>query len=225
MTEQTPAEVIEQVMACLSFPDDFGMNPESGELEAEEYYHEMLQEYFPDATITYGVSKFVIIVPSLSFVIKIPFNGSYTYDGDFYYFENAGTRKRDDYCYSEWCKYRTALDNGFEKFFAKIEYYDDDADGHPYYYQEKVISAYKYHGETASAASYGKVDELSAEQMICDSDWLARAIDMYGEELVTAFIDYVNNIDPDIGADLHRNNYGYRENGEPVLLDYSGWND
>lgn len=224
MQYQSPSEVIEKIMTLLNIPDDFGMNPDEYEIDEEEYYAEMMQEDFPGAKALHGASKFVIVIPDLPYVIKIPFNGSYQ-DGEFYYFERAHRNAPSDYCYAEWRKYIDAESVGLECFLAKIDYYDADPNGIPYYYQEKVLSARQYNGKEASRASYEKVNSLCADQMICDEDWLARAIDYYGEELVTKFIDYVNYIDTDIGADLHSNNYGYRENGEPVILDYSGWND
>lgn len=226
MNRQSPSEVIEQIMSILSFPEEFGMNPEENQVIDEEYYYEILSSYYPDVRIHYGVSKFVIDIPSLPFVIKIPFNGMIDNStGDFYYFENADPRKPSDYCFSEYLKYKEAKENGFACFFAKTEYYDDDYDGTSYYYQEKVNLSYQNSSIHPSADSYKKANSYSAEIVICDSTWIAAAIDCYGQDLVDAFLDYVNNIDPEISQDLHSLNYGYRSNGEPVLFDFSGWHD
>ena len=50
--------------------------------------------------------------------------------------------------------------------------------------------------------------------------WLAKAIDVYGEDEVNSLLDFIREHSID---DLHYGNIGYRKNGEPVLLDYSGF--
>ena len=229
-----PEEVIEKLMSILSFPDEFGMDPDESSIQDEDYYREVLNEYFPGTEIRYGVSKFVIILPNTDYVIKIPFNGIYEHCGygdnyeetffvNFHYAQSK--YRKNDYCRAELDKYNNAKQLGLEKFFAEIHYYDDDVNGFAYYYQEKVIPSGAYHGKTASQKSYDKAFSYPVEETVCDVDWMARAIECYGEEAVTAFLNYVNKIDPEIGEDLHSMNYGYRPNGEPVLLDYSGWSE
>jgi hypothetical protein len=57
--------------------------------------------------------------------------------------------------------------------------------------------------------------------------WIEAAICHYGKELTEAFIVYLSS-DDDVAEiireDLHSSNFGYRENGEPCILDYSGYN-
>ena len=50
--------------------------------------------------------------------------------------------------------------------------------------------------------------------------WLAAALKKYGKEKVDKFVDFINEFDVN---DLHSANVGFRNNGDPVLIDYSGW--
>ena len=59
------------------------------------------------------------------------------------------------------------------------------------------------------------------------SDWSACFIDFFGEDAFEKFYNYCVYGDDEhemcIDDDLHAGNIGFRADGSPVLLDYSGW--
>ena len=58
-----------------------------------------------------------------------------------------------------------------------------------------------------------------------DTNWIANCIDKYGQSKVERFLNYCENIDPDLLEDVHSGNYGYREDGTPAILDFSNFLD
>ena len=73
---------------------------------------------------------------------------------------------------------------------------------------------------------YDKASEICKERASLwkyfPLNWLAAAIDYYGFELVENFINFCdeNNI-----RDWHSANYGWREDGSPVVIDWGGYLD
>ena len=58
-----------------------------------------------------------------------------------------------------------------------------------------------------------------------NTEWIAICLDKYGKSKVERFLYYCENIDLDILDDIHNGNYGYRTNGTPCIIDYSGYAD
>ena len=52
-----------------------------------------------------------------------------------------------------------------------------------------------------------------------------KAIMYYGVEKYIRFMQLCMDRFPDVLGDLHSENYGYRTDGSPVLIDFSSWND
>ena len=53
-------------------------------------------------------------------------------------------------------------------------------------------------------------------------EWLARAIEYYGEAAVNDLLAF---IELEGINDFHTENIGFREDGSPVILDYSGYRE
>ena len=195
-----------------------------------------------------GCTKAVFISDESDKVLKIPFfyraiynDGSYfdeelddwVNDGDnseyqFYSFKNAGCAGRDnysifldtdnDYCALEAAIYANVEKNtNFAELFAKTELLCEDKNGYPLYLQEKVKT---WSEESPTVDERNTATQLQSIFYI-DRSWLARAIHHYGEEKITSFLKWAQS--SKLVNDLHSGNLGYRENGAPVILDYSGY--
>lgn len=169
---------------------------------------------------SYGASKMVFFIDAET-VVKLPFQGLIDdeYDqenGEFVFREfEAG-----NYCQIEEEIYDAAIDEGLDMFFAGTQFGGFTANGYPFYISERVKQC---GGKTPSQNSLERADQMRMYSMGEFSRfWLAEAIEWYGEELVSRLIDFVN--DQRIN-DLTSGNTGYRADGAPVLLDYSGFRE
>ena len=180
------------------------------------------------ARINFGVSKMVIISPEFNnIVIKIPFNGEFDNNAEWFPFKWAQSSDHSDYCLAEYEKYRQLKIYGLDCFVAKTLPYKT-IDGIRIFIQEKVIPK-----EDMCSSEFMpslKSKELARKwkeegQSIFDTFWFANCLDKYGQSKVQRFLYYCNNIDLDILEDIHEGNYGYRENGTPAILDYSNFSD
>ena len=85
-------EVAREIAMHLDLPEQFGGSEDFDASEYEMKFSDFIKE---DFYVSCGVSKMVIVVDSLPFVIKIPFNGRWEEDWNeedelyFYEFENA----------------------------------------------------------------------------------------------------------------------------------------
>ena len=193
---------------------------------------------FTNISIFRGVSKAAIISENSSYILKIPFNGEYVYDYDeddnedesevfknFYYANNS--KNNWDYCRLELENYKEAEAAGLECFFARTLEYGTTSNGYPVYIQEKVVPSYDIWEEKIEFNS----DFLSyisnnrhLLKVVYDTEWVASAIYYYGLEKFFQLLNFAEN-HAYMFSDLHDANYGYRLNGEPVILDFAGWFD
>ena len=229
----------------IYIPENFGID-----LDEDEPYEDVeeLQEWAWDtfhANLYYGVSKCAIIFEGEDEVIKIPFNGSWIWDGkedpetgewienekpDFIPFHRANDVHKEaknwDYCENELIKYEMAVGAGFEKFFADTRFLDK-VNGRPLYAQEKCVSFAETSLSEHSEDSYKKWKNNITMQHLkhhINVEWVCLAIDWYGEEEVTRFLQYL--IDNKLHRDLHDGNIGVSAiDGRPLLLDWAGWRD
>lgn len=219
---------IEKKLRNLKIPEFFGGNSDEDDYEwlyawSENEVKNLLA--IPHYC-AHGVSKFVFVLKECDWVIKIPFNGFYLNCWD----ETTGDYNEEwspfngangwDYCNIELEKYEEVQSRGLECFFADTRYLCSDRNYHPIYIQEKVIPC---SNDKTKRTPSNKALEFVKNKSYFNSTWVAIAIDFYGEEKVNQFLDYIMNIDPVIYGDLHDGNYGYREDGSPCLLDFSGW--
>ena len=199
------------------------------------------RKVLPKTAAYHGVSKMAIVIPESHYVIKVPFNGKWdTYyddDNDAYEecwedFMYANPENYSfDYCRDELDKYERAVSAGLGIFFAETLFYGYTRGGYPLYLQEKVRpDSHLRRADTPKAKENSFTVVKSKREKDYNwkrlpEEWLAMAIDKYGLKLVERFIDFINNEEPEISDDLHGGNYGYRYDGSPVLLDFSGWRD
>ena len=222
-------EKARKIVSVLDLPEQFGCD-DGG---FDTYFIESQIEDVVDGDffVSNGVTKVVIIVDDLPFVIKIPFNGQCERiwideyqcdDGTWYPFYRAGGKSRWDYCETE-LEYTTAIQNeGYEMFVPDMMYLCN-VDGYNVYVQEKVLPLCE------NRNTYGATDASLEKAKNCkgyfDIEWSARAIDIYGFDAFVEFCEWAEDELPQMMEDMHSGNYGYRENGDPILLDLSGFCD
>lgn len=201
-----------------------------------------------------GASKLAIVAESLGKVaIKIPFNGYYEYSDEYYdyrrsdeydytddeeewgfdrkyYFEKfcgGGGKNNNDYCAEEYATYKELKELGYEQFVAETELLGG-VNGMYILVQELVTSMNDYckkivNSQRSIETSKRIREDYSSANNVND-DWVAACVEHYGEELSDKFFNYTEEDGYSILADAHWNNYGYREDGSPCILDFSDYN-
>ena len=211
--------------AIFPLPEEFGLDNNTEPINFSLIQNQ-IKTVDTCAYINFGISKMVIISPSFNnVVIKIPFNGEFDEHAEWFPFEWANGSSSSDYCLAEYEKYCRLKTYGLDCFVAKTIKYKT-IDNVRIFIQEKVIPE----EDTCSLDFIPslKSKELARRwqeegQSIFDTLWFANCLDKYGQSKVQRFLYYCNNIDLDILEDTHEGNYGYRENGTPVILDYSNF--
>lgn len=134
-----------------------------------------------------------------------------------------------NYCESELSRYEKAEENGFEMFLAKTEYFGETKKGYPLYLQEKIPNI-GYSTEEISQKSKDQAKKINTPEnpehtwdvtSFFPNLWIAAGIEHYGEEITKRFLTYAH--EEGLDRDMHSSNYGYRADGSPVIIDFSGY--
>ena len=214
-----------KIVSELELPVEFG------ETEITcGYFEEQLMDVIGDEDfyVTSGVSKLVIVVESLPFVIKIPFNGQWeeNYDDEceddetFCRFENASDWSCDDYCCEELEMTNSMEENGFGALVPEMDYLCDVC-GRSVYIQTKVIPMSEARKKISPSADSRKKAENYKGSFF--KDWIALVYDTYGVGFWNAFVAWAREWQPEVLQDVHSGNYGIFEDGRPVMFDISGF--
>lgn len=208
----------------MTFPSEFGCDEDGEETYAIEDVYDQLHSSVQTA---YGASKFVIFI-SEEEVVKVPFNGCYWWDEDAeggYRFDEFMTT---DYCAVEAAIYADAVANGLGKFFASTKYAGMTIDRTPIYVSERVYTFYdngRVREKTDSFSENSREQAIKFKEKIdfnIHTEWLARAIEYYGAEMVDKLLQFIEEREIN---DFHTENIGFREDGSPCILDYSGYKE
>ena len=237
-------ENIKRLFNTVKIPNEFGGNSEN-----EDYYwvfewldENIIPQLEGQYEIAHGVSKIVLVPNEGDYVIKIPFNGCYETIWDeeedeeveseeiWREFYNAPENCGWDYCAAEVEVYERAVELGVECFFAKTEFLCFTNNWYPIYIQEKVKTRYAFAKELIqpSEKSLKDYDEKYKKGfgdcgVLRDNNWVALSIDKYGIEIVKKFVDFLHYDMPFINCDMHSENYGFRLDKTPCLIDFSDW--
>ena len=233
LLEDKLTKVIDTIDRLALIPKEFGANIEEDWCPvAEELGWKIKKETGISIEVCHGVSKMAIIIPGCSLVIKIPFNGKWYSDSTWNEEKQCYEEKEDlfepfyeyeDYCALEESVYQNAEAAGFEQYLAKTSFYKTIKNCYVYV-QEKVYTLYSDKASTPSEGSRKKIDERN-DEYLGSKDWSACFIDFFGEEAFENFYHYCEYEGKVcIANDLHSGNIGFRVDGSPVILDYSGWN-
>ncbi|MBO7535565.1 MAG: hypothetical protein J6T34_00300 [Bacilli bacterium] len=231
-------EVLADIRDRINIFTNFGYDVES---ECDDMIYDALDDVFAHHKVVYakGVSKMCLIPDDTNWVLKVPFEGviEYLYDEDdnegyedFVYNTCAHNSKNGwDYCLTEVEYFEIAKESGVAEFFAEERCFGEcGTTKHPAYIQEKCVT----YSETSWDDEKYKPSENSMEIVKSSDkykwksfnlDWIASAIDFYGEEKVDELFNFLNN-HSEMTGDFHTGNYGYRvSDNSPVLIDYTGW--
>lgn len=240
---------IEKVLdKIFPLPEKFGVGADNEDVEMIEY--DLQQNIDEDIQIFHGISKMVIVAPALGdIVIKIPFNGQYSYRCrynyfhhsnrwvsnrwvdetesekpiEFDYFCGASGADETDYCLAEYEKYQELRDHALDCFVAKTLFYGI-RDGVRIFLQEKAMAADQSSEKPLPSKNSLKIAHEYQDNnnyAYMDFRWVANCIDRYGKGITERFLHYASETDEEILGDMHDGNYGYRDDGSPVLLDFS----
>lgn len=218
-----------KIVSVLELPEEFGCD--DGDFDTYPIESQIEDVVGGDFFVTSGVTKLVIDVNDLPFVIKIPFNGQREYlwidenhcdDGTWCPFYRASGSSRWDYCETE-LEYTIEIQNeGYEMFVPDMMYLCN-IDGYNVYVQEKVLP--RCENRNTYEATDASLEKARNCNRYFDLEWAARAIDIYGVDAFVEFCEWANDELPRMMEDMHTGNYGYRKNGDPVILDLSGFSD
>lgn len=218
----------------LHIPDDFGDADDGIEsLDVDYLARDLVNAGCPSFHLFHGVSKAVIEIEELPFVIKIPFNGMWYYDwekddgesnifSDFYY---ACESDPSNYCQDELEQTQLIKETRYDQIVPEMQFLVEVC-GRPVYIQEKVKPFEEGVGlSKPSKNSMEVAKSFSRTYKIADPKWLAAIVEFYGEDYWPKFCSWVWSSGNEILEDLHKGNYGYRYDGTPVIFDISGFRD
>ena len=215
------------VQALLDFFNDCYLDED---LTEDNYFDNVIELLPKNVSFKFfsGATKLVILFPGADYVVKIPFNGQYTYSDEdelvYWEFENGSDGCCWDYCLGEVERYAYAEEIGLETFFAKTELIGY-VHGHPIYIQERAT----IYEDVANEKEKNSYERRKSAKELCNHKgyscfnglWILDLQDYCGgpdDELFCSFMNYVT----DYISDLHMGNVGYID-GKPVLVDYSGF--
>lgn len=232
---------IKDKFSCLELDSPFATT-EMGEsnFDIKSYFFRIFYPY-GISEVKIGASKVVLFFKKAGFVIKIPFEGYYSYD------KWDDTAEQDENDYTTWSFYEyTSVQNGnyieeeirlyddtikkagFSHLFAKNKFLCECANGIPIYYQEEMICADDMDYHEISKKDTRRLDSIFKRKSSWNSylnylpkTFILETIKLFGEDYTIRFCNFLdNNID-----DLRSANVGFRKNGMPVVLDYAGFYD
>ena len=142
----------------------------------------------------------------------------------------SGANGSWDYCAYEEELYNSAVEWGVEQFFAKTEHIGH-VGGHPIYAQEKVaaIRASQWgenEYEKTSSMKYTDAEKVKISNKVdfhhIPENFIVAMVDTYGIDATMMLGRFVK---AERLRDFHDANIGYREDGSPVIFDYSGFDN
>jgi len=223
------------VLKGINIPDEMGINdddssdlsPNAAWFDGEVYYQARKAE-LPVHT-DWGCSQFVII--SGKDVYKLPFDGlwypgydekDWETDEVIHHYDDSFENYAVNHCAKAVDVYQCAVVEGVDKIFAKMEIAGYSINKCAIYKQE-YATTWLDEDKKASDESTSKAKEIESKQHVpFDSDWFALAIDWYGFSFMQRVLDFIEEYEVD---DLHRNNYGFAEDGRPIVYDYCSYDN
>ena len=212
-------------------------------IDYESSYLEELVNSIPGCSLYIGATKMVIVNDNCDFVIKIPFYGEqiYDYDSDEYSYEDFLYADNGynswDYCLTETNIYNMAVKEGVEEFFPETyEYQEGYGIFPPVYIQKKMIlwedSHYEFESEEEKQEALAEIETYDSIFGFCgDIDnrmppyiFIYICLHYYGEDETFKLLRFIKRHN-NIINDLHCNNIGVRNDGSPIIFDFSGFRE
>lgn len=216
----------------IEIPNEFGIWEDDDSLtsSAECYVEKVLalaKSMNIKISYSYGVSQICFILENQPKVIKIGFDGRMYYNE--YYDEETDSYIDSDPEFEEYSInytekaqsiYDLAVSKGVEEFFAKTELLGTTFCNQPVWAQEFVYPFDTQHTSTTKPSK--KSYDLAKKSYLPFSiEWIATAIEIYGEDKVKALSNFIEDNDLN---DFHSGNYGWDLVGNPKIFDFSGFN-
>ena len=223
MFREEDLDLARKIVSHISFPENFGSDDDMDTVGYEAQLEDVVNcDYF----VTCGVSKLVIVIEDLPFVIKIPFDGRWIWDDDeqeswFSEFNCACDESESDYCWDEYCKTHMIEDAGFSALVPEMEFIGVYG-GHSVYVQSKAKPICECSKLNVSKDSLDKAKQTSS---MFKYEWVALVYDTYGDIYWNEFVKWIDENDPCFFNDCHDGNYGVDMAGRPVIFDLSGFRD
>lgn len=209
-------------------------------IDYESYYLGELVNCIPGCNLYIGATKMVIVNDNCDFVIKIPFYGkqTYDYDSDEYVYEDFLHADNGyngwDYCLTETNIYNMAVKAGVEEFFPETyEYQEGYGIFPPVYIQKKMIlwedSEYKFKTEEEKYEALTTYESIfgfcgNTSNRMPPYIFIYICLNYYGEDKTRNLLYFIK-CHNDIINDLHYNNIGVRNDGSPIIFDFSGFRE
>lgn len=165
-----------------------------------------------------GASKVVVLHDDLDWVIKAPIR---TFGERW-----VGRIQTDNFCYAEAQVYKLAVESDLSCYFAPCFYYKTEG-GIPFYVQLKMDC----NEDELSDGVWKQVSSSYSRENYKDDDEYYEAVneefDNLWDDDVLYYIfdssDLVDFVHENELNDFHYGNFGYNKDGNPVLVDYSGY--
>lgn len=213
----------------LYIPEGFGPDEEDYDYIIPDDFQTVIDQLPKNVYTKWGISQFVIIKDDWDMVAKIGFNGWHVWED---YSENTHFQPYNiNYAQKSFHLYQEAQKRGIDPIFAEMVILGNAGDS-TVYLQEKVKCDFASSWETGDCKR--KFSDDSHDYVVMrrrvgrgawrmfESDWLAQAIDYYGKELVENLMFFLEEYRI---YDFHEGNYGYREDGTPVLIDWADFSE
>ena len=229
MIREKDRQTLLRVVDNLTFPEKIGYD--DYETEAIRYTEDLRSLDFISSlsSARNGMSKLVINIIGIPYVIKTAFDGEWLNcideDGnefeDFYYYCGY---EDSNYCKDELNIIHNFNRNGFSALTPKT-FLLCVKDGREFYAQEK---GFVFRDSKCllkpSEKSLKKARENFGHNVL-SVEWIAKVIDLYGLEYFNTFFTWCQTYAYDTYKDLHGGNYGMRADGTPMIMDFGGFNE
>lgn len=225
-------ELINKILeAIFPLPEHFGIitNEDYKPINFNKIYTS-IKKIDKKANLYYGMSKLVISSPNFGgVVIKIPFNGYFESSKNkkniyhWFYFNGAEAADFSDYCLAEYQKYLQLKKKNLHCFVAKTILFKKINNTRIFIQEYALPEEDNYKSiEKPSKESKKLADKLyHSYDISIDSEWIAFCLDKYGISKTKKFLNYCNLVDLSILMDASYDNYGYRKNKTPCIIDFS----
>lgn len=198
------------------------------------------RKYNAHVKYLYGATKIVFIIPGSKYVLKIPLfqpSGLNYLDREVELYEKMDELGFSSFFVKTFYYKRARGINYYLQERIRVTAFELEEEEEETEDSNNVIS-YNPSKESISFVNslYNKSYESFCARSIFYRSWVAAAYDKYGEDKVCNFILYLSENFPGRAAkvikpieyminDMHENNYGYDYDNNPVIIDYSGYEE
>ena len=199
------------------------------------------RKYNAHVKYLYGATKIVFIIPGSKYVLKIPLfqpSGLNYLDREIELYEEMDELGFSSFFVKTFYYKRARGINYYLQERIRVTAFEQLEEEEAEAEDNNNAISYNPSKESISFVNslYDKSQESFCARSIFYRSWVAVAYDKYGEDKVYNFILYLSENFPGRAAnvtspieyminDMHENNYGYDYDNNPVIIDYSGYEE